>query len=151
MRFNVHIPCSASDPRSGVYNAQYSYSVNILSSPSQREYKMGRRIIDHTYRDFSGFGPSKQDAERYKKVEHAYRSLTHREQSSRKIEVAKKILNEKRFPNLLHFLLSLDEDLASIITWLPHGRSFVVRDKQRFIDNVALLHFKVRSFQWDAH
>mmetsp|Transcript_8068 Transcript_8068/g.9385 ORF Transcript_8068/g.9385 Transcript_8068/m.9385 type:complete len:400 (-) Transcript_8068:36-1235(-) len=147
LRFNVHGPYSASDPHSGIYHRQYSHGVNILSSPSQREYNRGRRIIDHTYRDFSGFGPCKQDTERYNKVENAYRSLTHREQSSSNIEIAKKILNEKRFPNLLHFLLSLDEDLGSIITWLPHGRSFVVRDKHRFIDNVASSHFKFTKYE----
>ncbi len=124
---------------------QDSYEVNILSSPSQRENSRSG-IIDHTYRDFSGFGPTKQDTDRYQKVEQSRRSLIRREQrTSRNINAVKKILNEKRFPSLLHFLLSLDEDFGDIITWLPHGRSFVVRDKQRFIANVASSYFfKVR-------
>ena len=144
-------PDSTSDPPSAV-RQDSSHDDNILSSPSEGECKTSspsqgaeeynptrRSIIDHTYRDFSGFGPSKQNIDQYKKVE----------QSRGDIKAAKKVLDGKKFPHVLHFVLSLEEDFRNIITWLPHGRSFVVRDKQRFIDNVASSHhFKVRSWVW---
>ncbi len=48
------------------------------------------------------------------------------------------------FPARLHDLLSHEEGISDIITWLPHGRSWIVWDKERFIDQVASLRFQVR-------
>ncbi len=48
------------------------------------------------------------------------------------------------FPARLHDLLSHEEGISDIITWLPHGRSWIVWDKEKFIDTVASLRFQVR-------
>jgi len=37
------------------------------------------------------------------------------------------------FPARLHDFLSHEDDVGDIITWLPHGRSWVVRDKTAFL------------------
>lgn len=47
------------------------------------------------------------------------------------------------FPARLHDLLSHEEDVSDIITWLPHGRSWIVRDKKGFLKKVAASHFQV--------
>lgn len=47
------------------------------------------------------------------------------------------------FPARLHDLLSHENGIGDIITWLPHGRSWIVRDKKEFLERVAPSHFQV--------
>jgi hypothetical protein len=49
------------------------------------------------------------------------------------------------FPARLHDLLAHENDINDIITWLPHGRSWIVRDKKEFLKRVAPSHFQVRN------
>ncbi len=59
------------------------------------------------------------------------------------------------FPARLHDLLtlSLDEgndsegDISSVISWLPHGRSWVVHDKVQFLKKVAPSHFQITKYE----
>jgi len=46
-----------------------------------------------------------------------------------------------KFPQRLMKILS-DESNSTIISWLPHGKSFIIRKKDRFINEVLPLHFK---------
>jgi len=53
------------------------------------------------------------------------------------------------FPSRLMTLLSDDPD-SSIISWLPHGRSFIIKNQKRFMDEIHHLYFrpsKFKSFQ----
>lgn len=46
---------------------------------------------------------------------------------------------ERSFPVALHYLLSEPDevrDFQGIISWQPHGRCFMVRDKKRFVEEV---------------
>ena len=54
------------------------------------------------------------------------------------------------FPARLHDLLSHEEDISDIITWLPHGRSWIVRNKREFLEKVAPSHFQVRQNESNA-
>ena len=51
------------------------------------------------------------------------------------------------FPARLHDLLSHDEEISDIITWLPHGRSWIVLDKTKFLSKVAPSHFQISKFE----
>lgn len=55
------------------------------------------------------------------------------------------------FPARLHDLLSHEDDVGDIISWLPHGRSWVVRDKAAFLEKVAPTHFQVRFMNRQHH
>jgi hypothetical protein len=48
---------------------------------------------------------------------------------------------ERSFPSVLHYMLSdLEKDGKSdIMEWMPHGRSFIVRDQQRMESEVLPL------------
>ena len=57
--------------------------------------------------------------------------------------------NQMNFVNKLMNLLDDDPD-AGIITWLPHGRSFIVHDKYRFVKEIMPMYFnstRYKSFQ----
>ena len=61
----------------------------------------------------------------------------------------KRKLKERRrdnFPIRLMTLLSDDPD-PSIIPWLPHGRSFIVKDQKRFMDEIHHLYFRPSKFK----
>lgn len=49
------------------------------------------------------------------------------------------------FPKKLHLLLSCRE-YTSIITWLPHGRSFIVRDPEALTERVFPEFFKLKKY-----
>lgn len=51
------------------------------------------------------------------------------------------------FPARLHDLLSHENGIGDIITWLPHGRSWIVRDKKEFLERVAPSHFQITKFE----
>ena len=48
------------------------------------------------------------------------------------------------FPQKLYSLLSLNPD-PSIISWQPHGRSFVVHEPEKFIEKIMPAHFKTQT------
>lgn len=48
------------------------------------------------------------------------------------------------FPQKLYSLLSLNPD-PSIISWQPHGRSFVVHQPEKFIQKIMPAHFKTQT------
>lgn len=39
-----------------------------------------------------------------------------------------------------------DENNIDIISWLPHGKGFMIRDKKRFAEEVLPKHFKKSKF-----
>ncbi len=111
----------------------------------------GYSYVDHTYRDFSGVPPTDEDRERYnnKKKEFERRLKEQTANSSKSsllsetpgAEDVSCTLKKKRgrgnratknesgfigfmgtnFPARLHDLLSHEEEISDIITWLPHG------------------------------
>jgi len=50
------------------------------------------------------------------------------------------------FPKVLMTLL-YDQSDDRIISWMPHGRSFIVRDRDKFMDCVAQSYFNLSSFK----
>merc|ERR1712151_310776 len=49
-----------------------------------------------------------------------------------------------RFPIILHRILS-DEELSEIITWLPHGCSWMIKNKSKFVNEVIPKFFNHKS------
>ena len=52
---------------------------------------------------------------------------------------------EKLFQMLTHIDL-YEPDLASIVSWQPHGRCFLVRDVKRFEENILPRFFKMTKY-----
>lgn len=127
-------------------------------------------MVDHTYRDFSGVPPTEEDRERYnnKKKEYARRIKNCYTTNEMDDCDGSEAMKKKRgrgnretrsgsnkfigfmgtnFPARLHDLLSHDEDISNIITWLPHGRSWIVLDKKEFLRKVAPSHFQISKFE----
>ena len=50
------------------------------------------------------------------------------------------------FPSRLMTLLSDGPD-PSIISWLPHGRSFIIKHQKRFMDEIHHLYFRPTKFK----
>ncbi len=125
-------------------------------------------VVDHTYRDYSGIKPNQEDRRRQANRKKDVVSLlkiqdptsrnpfierkTNPEvsmvQKKTKSKAAKKSSDlksclGKNFPSRLHGLLSHGNGMNGIITWLPHGRSWIVLDKKRFLERVAPLAFQV--------
>ncbi len=124
----------------------------------------------HSYRDFSGVPPTEEDRERYnnKKKEYARRIKNCYTTNEMDDCDGNEAMKQKRgrgnrearsgpnkfigfmgtnFPARLHDLLSHDEDISNIITWLPHGRSWIVLDKKEFVRKVAPSHFQISKFE----
>jgi hypothetical protein len=129
------------------------------------------------YRDFSHVPPSPQDYEMYRKKklyqllsqqeEEGQHQLRRDDDKLTKILMKRgrgnKVLRPdtaplKRFvgcmgtnfPARLHDLLSLiqnDSTLSSAISWLPHGRSWIVNDKKEFLEKVSPSHFHFSKYE----
>ncbi len=125
-------------------------------------------VVDHTYRDYSGIKPNDEDRRRHATKKKDVASLLRIKDSSnissterktnpedsmvQKNTKSKLIKNSSEdlkiclgtnFPSRLHGLLSHGNGLSGIITWLPHGRAWIVLDKERFLERVAPLCFQV--------
>lgn len=55
------------------------------------------------------------------------------------------IPNTKNFPETLFDVISLEEH-AHVISWLPHGRGFIIHDKQRFASMILARYFDGAKF-----
>jgi hypothetical protein len=53
------------------------------------------------------------------------------------------------FPTQLHLLLSSAEAevYTEICSWLPHGRAFLIHDREKFVANVMPLYFRAVRLQ----
>jgi hypothetical protein len=138
--------------------------------------KRGFAFVDHTYRDFSGVPPTEEDRERYNNKKNEYdRRIKEQKTNSKSSGSAgakesdpnSRALKKRRgrgnrssksgtgfigfmgtnFPARLHDLLSHEEEIADIITWLPHGRSWIVLNKAEFLKKVAPSHFQISKFE----
>jgi hypothetical protein len=55
------------------------------------------------------------------------------------------VLSNKNFPETLYAVISSQEH-AHIVSWLPHGRGFVIHDKQQFADTLLPQYFDSAKF-----
>ena len=53
-----------------------------------------------------------------------------------------------QFPRLLHTMLSRSEEdgYSDIVSWQPHGKSFIIRDREKFVRKVMPIYFKQTRF-----
>lgn len=147
------------------------------SSSDGRDSRTSLSFVDHTYRDFSGVPPTDEDRERYNNKKTEYNRRVKEQKAETKNPGSNKgeaesssnnrVLKKRRgrgnratksgtgfigfmgtnFPARLHDLLSHEEEISAIITWLPHGRSWIVRDKSEFLKKVAPSHFQISKFE----
>lgn len=129
--------------------------------------------VDHTYRDYSCVAPSEEDRKRFlnKKREYEKKNCRVKKEkvSSGQDEIDKENKEHKgrsrskggkedyddiaygfmgtNFPARLHDLLTFDEGISDIITWLPHGRAWIVLKKPEFVAKVAPSHFSISKFE----
>jgi hypothetical protein len=57
-------------------------------------------------------------------------------------------LADQKFPVKLHAMLTKleEEGNSNIASWLPHGRSFMVRDQERFLTEALPKWFKLKKY-----
>ena len=128
--------------------------------------------VDHTYRDYSCVPPNEEDRKRFLNKKREYEkkhSRVKREKMHGHDEVDKENKDQKgrakgkgskedddemaygfmgtNFPARLHDLLTFDEGISDIITWLPHGRAWIVLKKPDFVEKVAPSHFSISKFE----
>lgn len=156
------------------WQGDYEHRKNIDAPPLMDSLPKSKTIsdkVDHTYRDFSGISPSAEDLERYENKKKEYDRRAKKVGSPDKKTVVKtedsndKALKNRgrgnkvkesgedafigfmgtNFPARLHDLLSHERGISDIITWLPHGRSWIVLDKKKFLEKVAPSHFQVSA------
>jgi hypothetical protein len=129
--------------------------------------------VDHTYRDYSCVEPTEEDRKRFLNKKKEYEKKNNRAKkekaTSGQDEVDKENKEQKgrsrgkggkdddediaygfmgtNFPARLHDLLTFDEGISDIITWLPHGRAWIVLKKPEFVAKVAPSHFSISKFE----
>jgi len=118
-----------------------------------RDISKKKQYVDHTYIDFSKVDDRSVDESSRIVGEKLYAIFCYGGALSddhRFVIDGTKPRSKKRrwdnFPSRLMMLLSDDPD-PSIISWLPHGRSFIVKDQKRFMDEVHPLYFRPSKFK----
>lgn len=79
------------------------------------------RFVDHTYRDFSRYLEEGGQLIKHKKC-------------------------EANFPSNVHKMLS-DPAHSRVITWMPHGRSFKVLNKELLVSSVIPNYFVCKKYE----
>lgn len=136
------------------------------SKPAKNHLEIDERVyVDHTYIDFTFVDDSKVTETSYvvgEKIEAilkrsgnttaedlvVYGGIIRSDAKTNKII---RIRNMDSFPKKLMRMLDEDPD-PSAITWLPHGRAFIIRDAKKFINEVHGKYFRtnptsLRNFQ----
>lgn len=81
---------------------------------------------------------------RLRYVDHTYRDFSHYIEEGGELVKHKKCTNN--FPARLHRMLE-NEEHSDVITWMPHGRSWKVLDRRRFIDEVVPHYYVCKKFE----
>mmetsp|Transcript_13388 Transcript_13388/g.20050 ORF Transcript_13388/g.20050 Transcript_13388/m.20050 type:complete len:484 (-) Transcript_13388:772-2223(-) len=102
------------------FAAQQRYHAGLNVAAMQNSHDSLPRYADHTYRDFS----------------------THIKEGKR-IEKHKK--SDRNFPARLHVILS-NEQYSHIISWMPHGRAWKVKNKELLVEEVIPKFFGQSKF-----
>ena len=121
-------------------NSSGSGKGSSSSKTSSLKGKSKATVIDHTYYDWSRHHISElMGAEDSVDTEDSYGSGP----SPKK---KKYDSNRKTFPMILHEVLS-NPAYRHIISWMPHGRSWKVHDKEKLTSVVCKEHFGHESFE----
>jgi len=107
-----------------------------------KNYK--RYYVQHNYHDHSKEAPCRTGNRVTKESRDACPVTVDLEYSSRFVMPDSKGRVLSRFPRKLHELLeTIDEDgPAGVISWQPHGRSFLIHKAEEFITTVMPQHFR---------
>ena len=93
----------------------------------------------HIVREQTNGSHTTMDTERKMiKVEHNYRDFSQVVEDSSTGAAKPANASDRHFPVKLHYMLSeLEQDgLGSIVSWMPHGRCFVVHDQAEFVKKI---------------
>uniref|UniRef100_A0A7S3QB67 HSF-type DNA-binding domain-containing protein n=1 Tax=Chaetoceros debilis TaxID=122233 RepID=A0A7S3QB67_9STRA len=103
-----------------------------------------RQFVKHTYVDRSNeYNAEKYEADDEKEMEiycSAYLPKLNGDQKKSSAQVVKR----KAFPLKLQYMLTLVEEqgMQRIVSWLPHGRGFIIRDAEKFSLEVMAKYFR---------
>mmetsp|Transcript_3934 Transcript_3934/g.6014 ORF Transcript_3934/g.6014 Transcript_3934/m.6014 type:complete len:459 (+) Transcript_3934:77-1453(+) len=113
-----------------------------------RSLKGEHNLVDHTYFDFSLVDDSLITDESIIIGQNLKAALKAEEMNfTNCIMISSRIMrNIQIFPMRLMDMLSRSE-VSSVITWLPHGRSFIVRDPKTLEDDLIPRFFKPMKFK----
>jgi len=129
--------------------------------------------VDHTYRDYSCVEPTEEDRKRFLNKKKEYEKKNSQVKKEKLVPGKDEVDKENKvhkgrskckatkeedddmaygfmgtnFPARLHDLLTFDEGISDIITWLPHGRAWIVLKKPDFVEKVAPSHFSISKFE----
>ena len=149
-----------------------SHQTMMTRLPTQPHYQ---KILKHdiAYMDYSNIPPTAQDYKMYHE-KMKLRTLIVEENDGTLSHETMKVLNKRgrgnrasssnnnftmnsfvgvmgtNFPCRLHDLLTLAEDdssLSSVISWMPHGRSWIVHNKEAFIERISQSHFQFKKYE----
>lgn len=148
-----------------------SHQTMMTRLPTQPYYQNDNKH-DIAYMDYSNIPPTAQDYKMYHE-KMKLRTLIVEENDGPLSHETMKVLNKRgrgnrasssnkftmnsfvgvmgtNFPSRLHDLLTLTEDdssLSSVISWMPHGRSWIVHNKEAFIERISKSHFQFKKYE----
>mmetsp|Transcript_2736 Transcript_2736/g.4036 ORF Transcript_2736/g.4036 Transcript_2736/m.4036 type:complete len:502 (+) Transcript_2736:45-1550(+) len=102
------------------FAAQQRYHAGLNVAAMQNSHDSLPRYADHTYRDFSTYIKEGNRIEKHKK-------------------------SDRNFPARLHVILS-NEQYSHIISWMPHGRAWKVKNKELLVEEVIPKFFGQSKF-----
>ena len=102
------------------FAAQQRYHAGLNVAAMQNSHDSLPRYADHTYRDFSTYIKEGKRIEKHKK-------------------------SDRNFPARLHVILS-NEQYSHIISWMPHGRAWKVKNKELLVEEVIPKFFGQSKF-----
>eukprot|EP00984_Skeletonema_dohrnii_P017705 scaffold8137_cov96-Skeletonema_dohrnii-CCMP3373.AAC.1 len=102
------------------FAAQQRYHAGLNVAAMHNNHDSLPRYADHTYRDFSTYIKEGKRIEKHKK-------------------------SDRNFPARLHVILS-NEQYSHIISWMPHGRAWKVKNKEILVEEVIPKFFGQSKF-----
>lgn len=146
------------DPSGNMSDSEESYSSqNKVLPKAVHAPPLNSMMVDHTYTDYSVVKESSLAFLEEGEEPTSKMSEEERKKYTRRIAKVKKIFGEvvpskknsggvvKPFPEKLMEVLDR-ADMEAIISWMPHGRAFVVLQPQQLRDNVLPRFFKQTKF-----
>ena len=102
------------------FAAQQRYHAGLNVAAMHNNHDSLPRYADHTYHDFSTYIKEGNRIEKHKK-------------------------SDRNFPARLHVILS-NEQYSHIISWMPHGRAWKVKNKELLVEEVIPKFFGQSKF-----
>jgi hypothetical protein len=99
-----------------------------MSNGTIKHTEQSTTKVEHNYRDFSQMTAIEETANQIGSGEQLPKAV-------------RSHFSDRSFPVKLHYMLSeLEADgMSHIVSWQPHGRSFLVHKRQKFVEKILPL------------